>query len=307
LLCKRPFVKDGIEHGCGQCLPCRINRRRLWTHRILLESYSHDCNAFVTLTYDEDNCPRTESGSLTLDPKDTTKWLKRLRKRVSPRKVRYYLVGEYGEQTDRPHYHLALFNFPSCVHGRPQIVGNQGCLCSNCRVIQETWNLGFTYNGEVTKDSASYIAQYVTKSLTKFDDVRLQGRHPEFARMSTGAVAGSGIGAGSIDKLATAFKNSYGDHYLATHGDVPPTLSHGGTKFPLGRYLTNQLRLALGREEGCPEEKLSQLMIDRKDLIFRLFETGEYSHGKAMEILKKKQQIQNLETKTSIYKKGQKL
>ena len=302
MTCKRPYYNNGIAHGCGQCLPCRINRRRLWTHRILLESYSHEFNSFITLTYDEENCPRTESGLLTLEPKDVQDWLKKLRKRVEPRKVRYYLTGEYGEQTFRPHYHLALFNYPPCIHGRPQVVKDEGCPCNNCQIIAETWNKGFTYNGELSKDSASYIAQYVTKSLTKFDDPSLQGRYPEFARMSNRP----GIGAESIKTVANSLRNIHGDKYLATHGDVPSTLNHGGNKLPLGRYLTNQLRKELGREEGCPDEKLNELIQNRKDLEWATVGAG-LNYKKRAQILGQTQKIANIETKYEIFKKGKKI
>ena len=50
-------MKDAVPFGCGQCLPCRVNKRRLWTNRIMLESMCHDDNAFVTLTYNDDNIP----------------------------------------------------------------------------------------------------------------------------------------------------------------------------------------------------------------------------------------------------------
>lgn len=39
---------------CGKCIPCLINRKRLWKHRLILESYCHDKSAFVTLTYNDD-------------------------------------------------------------------------------------------------------------------------------------------------------------------------------------------------------------------------------------------------------------
>ena len=91
--------------GCGQCLPCRINKRREWTFRLELEASLHEHNSFVTLTYADQFLP--EDGSV--NPRHTQLWLKRLRKVLDPRKVRFFLCGEYGDQTFRPHYHACLF------------------------------------------------------------------------------------------------------------------------------------------------------------------------------------------------------
>lgn len=300
MVCKLPFMKDGIAHGCGQCLPCRINRRRLWTHRILLESYSHDANSFATLTYSDEEIPP----DLGLKPKDAQDFMKRLRKRISPQKVRFYLVGEYGEKTHRPHYHLALFGYPSCIYGRPENNGySSECNCQNCTVIQEAWNKGFTHLGELNKDTAAYVAQYVTKAMTNKYDERLQGRYPEFCRMSNRP----GIGATAIPALSKLLTNEFVEQKMILDGDVPNVLKHGGKSYPLGRYLKSKLRLSIGKEAECPDHVLLKLMNDRKDLIFTLFETGQYSHGEAMQILNNKQQILNLETKFQIYSKENKL
>lgn len=92
-------------------MPCRLNRRRLWTHRLLLEQLKHGDSCFLTLTYDEKHLP--EGGSLV--PKHAQDFLKRLRSKTNL-KLRYYLVGEYGEDTERPHYHVALFGYPNCAY-----------------------------------------------------------------------------------------------------------------------------------------------------------------------------------------------
>ena len=119
MLCKRPYMYKGVlAAGCGQCLPCRINRRRKWTYRMLFEAMKHDHSAFITLTYE--NAPEFY-GVQTLDPEHTKRFIDRLRKRLKrdtslphyfPKKIRYFLVGEYGDESDRPHYHLALFGYP---------------------------------------------------------------------------------------------------------------------------------------------------------------------------------------------------
>ena len=45
---------------CGQCLACRINRRREWLARLHLEALDHDVVLFATLTYSDEFLPRSE-------------------------------------------------------------------------------------------------------------------------------------------------------------------------------------------------------------------------------------------------------
>lgn len=160
MLCKQPFVRGLQAHACGQCMPCRLNRRRLWTHRIMLEAAKHPRNLFVTLTYNDEHHPKGGS----LQPRDSELWLKRFRFQLQPQHVRYYLVGEYGDQTWRPHYHAALF----------------GVGIEVAELVNSTWGKGFTQCGPLTLQSAQYIAGYVTKKMNRKEDARLQGRAPEF-------------------------------------------------------------------------------------------------------------------------------
>ena len=94
--------------------------------------------------------------------------------------------------------------------------------------------------------SARYVARYVIKKMTRFDDPRLGNRHPEFARMSLKP----GIGAGILDNVATVITRY---NLLTPEGDVPVTLRHGGLEWPLGRYLRKQLRRKLGLDERSPQ------------------------------------------------------
>jgi len=142
-----------------------MNRRRVWTHRLLPEQRSHEFSSFATLTYADEHLPRGQ----TVVPKHTQDWLKRLRDLLGPtRPIRYYLVGEYGDESQRPHYHAALFGLSHLEH----------------ETLARSWPMGHTLLGTLTKESAQYVAGYVTKKMTAPDDPRLNGRHPEFARMS---------------------------------------------------------------------------------------------------------------------------
>lgn len=241
--CEKPFITTaGQAYGCGQCLPCRLKKRREWTHRILLERDLNKDNSFVTLTYDNKHHPKGG----TLVPADLRNWLKSFRKHIGALRVRYYAVGEYGEKSERPHYHLALFGWPSCaVYASPDYTRDFCSGCPRCKPIAQTWGRGFISNKPLEPGSARYVARYVIKKMTRPDDHRLLGRHPEFARMSLKP----GIGAGALDYVVQTIIQ----YNLLQEGDVPVTLLHGGQQMPLGRYLRRKLRKALGRDEQAPQ------------------------------------------------------
>lgn len=225
MLCRKPFVRGLSAFGCGQCTPCRINRRRLWTHRLWLEFLSAESGVFVTLTYDKENLP--PGGSL--QPEVVRDFVKRLREAVRPRLLRFFLCGEYGDETFRPHYHAIFF----------------GLSVLDEEVIRKCWKLGFIAVGDVTLQSIAYTCGYVIKKMTKSADPRLQGKVPEFARMSLRP----GIGAKAMKEVSAALQSASGAKLVSSLGDVPGTLSHGRKKLPLGRYLTRQLRAEMGFEE----------------------------------------------------------
>ena len=185
-----------MEFGCGQCLGCKIVRKKTWKHRILLEAKEHVQSAFVTLTYEDEHLPKGG----TLDPKDIKLFLYKLRKNVSKeygKKIRYYFIGEYGDQNERPHYHAAIFGI-GCNGPNPRDYSNKKCSCRTCTIIGKSWNMGIIGVGTLENDSASYLAGYLNKTVKVDGEVVmglhnknnpkvlkwLKGRHPEFTRMS---------------------------------------------------------------------------------------------------------------------------
>lgn len=228
-------------------MPCRFNRRRIWTHRILLESLQHADNTFCTLTYSDERLPPGAS----LRPQDVQLWLKRLRKTwQSP--IRFYLVGEYGDTTQRPHYHAALFGFPNCRRGLSYFPSPGSRCCAVCDIVASTWDHGNILLGALNSQTASYVAGYVTKKMTSKDDSRLLGRHPEFARMSLRP----GIAADALHEVASELLR-YDLH--RSQPDVPGALRHGSKCLPLGRYLRRKLRLLVGLDEHAPQAVLDQI------------------------------------------------
>lgn len=219
----------------------------------MLEASQYGDNAFVTLTYADDQLP--EKGSL--NPKHLSGFIKKVRKHIEPLKVRYYGVGEYGDLTERPHYHVALFGHPTCEKGLTSLNQRNSC-CQICDTLRSLWDRGHVYLGDLSPQSASYIAGYVTKKWTSPSHEALRGRFPEFARMSLKP----GIGAGMMDDVASSLM----EFGLDRLEDVPAVLAHGRQKWPLGRYLRQQLRKRIGRDPKAPlatikalEEKLRPL------------------------------------------------
>ena len=126
MICKCPIIitKPNIAQGglyqkvsvpCGKCGQCLTQKRNEWTFRIKEEQKSQHSAHFLTLTYNDESIPKTYGGSETIIKKDLQLFIKRLRiyqtrHTRSKWKIRYYAVGEYGSLTQRPHYHLIIFN-----------------------------------------------------------------------------------------------------------------------------------------------------------------------------------------------------
>lgn len=265
-MCRNPYVNSsGKAYGCGQCTPCRINRIRKWQTRMMLEARQYTDNVFLTLTYDDASLVRTESGEATLSPDDLRLFLYRLRWHYAQvdRRFRFYAVGEYGDEKQRPHYHLALFNLPNCAFGMSVYSKLRTVCCPVCENYRRIWGKGHIFCGTMEKDSAGYVAGYIAKKMTKADDPRLGGRYPEFARMSRMP----GIGAGAMWEVADVLMQYNLDARMV---DVPSELQEGrGSMMPLDRYLRQKLRTMIGRDEKAPQEVLDQMAEEMQALYER--------------------------------------
>ena len=167
------------EARCRGCIGCRLDRARDWSIRCTHEAQMHDANSFVTLTYDDEHLPPNGS----LDHGDPQRFLKRLRKRLD-QKIRYMLSGEYGDQFERPHYHLCIFGY------RPDELVQIGTNKLGQRLyaspeLEALWPYGHSSVGEVTPQSANYTARYCVKKITgeRAED-HYAGRTPDYGTMS---------------------------------------------------------------------------------------------------------------------------
>lgn len=178
---------------CGSCLGCRLEYSRQWAVRCLHESSLHEKNSFLTLTYNDENLP--DNGSLSKI--ELQKFIKKLRRKIEPVRVRHFSCGEYGDpkKTFRPHYHLCLFGytFPDLEAVRFQKAGyyQDKFTIKNCnklytsKMLEKIWGKGFVTVGELTYNSAGYVARYCVKKINGKKQKDFYGnKEPPFALMS---------------------------------------------------------------------------------------------------------------------------
>lgn len=189
-----PAQYPDINVPCGHCVGCRLDKSRQWADRMMLELDHSKTAIFVTLTYDPLNVPvacALDDGSVlfTLNKRDVQLFMKRLRRTFDGREIRFYLAGEYGSQTHRPHYHAILFglslsDFPDI---KPVSKNSFGEFLYSSQKMYEIWKLGNVALAEVSWQTCAYVARYCVKKLV--DDVSREtyesfGVLPEFSLMS---------------------------------------------------------------------------------------------------------------------------
>lgn len=191
-----------VEVPCGQCIGCKKEKNRQWAIRIMHETTLHEENCFLTLTYSDEALPPLGS----LRKRDFQLFMKRLRREVAPRKVRFFHSGEYGESTHRPHYHAIIFGFD--FHDKYHWSHRDGYEVFRSPQLERLWPHGNSEIGSVTFDSAAYVAKYCIKKLTgpeadaryvrlDYETGELVPVEPEYATMSRRP----GIGAGWYEKF----------------------------------------------------------------------------------------------------------
>lgn len=169
---------------CGRCTGCRLELSRQKATRCMHEAQCHEVNEFVTLTYAPEHLP--PGGNLLY--RDFQLFLKRVRDRFNCWDVtygqwvpRFFMCGEYGERHGRPHYHAVLFGirFPDRVlHKRAR----SGFDVFRSRMLDDLWELGECLTGDVSFQSAAYVARYSMKKVD-FGSVRREMLDPETGEM----------------------------------------------------------------------------------------------------------------------------
>lgn len=145
-----------LELPCGQCRGCRLARATEWAIRAVHEAQLHERNCFVTLTYSPANIPADWSVDVTV----WQDFAKRVRRELGP--FRFLHCGEYGSKTLRPHYHACMFGVD---FGRLDWIPVKPGLWTSLS-LSERWGLGQVTVGDVTWQSAAYVARYVMSKAT---------------------------------------------------------------------------------------------------------------------------------------------
>jgi len=147
---------------CGTCILCRNEQARQWAVRITHEAQQHKENSFITLTYEDEQLPQW--GSLDYSHlREMWDRLRSARRRKALPRLRYYAVGEYGDQTLRPHYHACIFG-EGFTEGRKILRTTPTTLWTSPE-LEEAWGHGQVSVGILNFATARYTASYVTKKL----------------------------------------------------------------------------------------------------------------------------------------------
>lgn len=167
---RRVSFKETDEHDrqislpCGQCIGCRLERSRQWAMRCIHEAQLHQNNCFITLTYNDEHLPK----DLSLDHRDFQLFFKRLRKANPHIKIRYYMAGEYGTNFGRPHFHACIFGYD--FHDKKLFKRTTAdSLIYTSEELEKLWPYGYSTVGDVTFESAAYVARYIMQKQTGKD------------------------------------------------------------------------------------------------------------------------------------------
>jgi hypothetical protein len=232
---------DLIKVPCGKCIACLRQKRNEWVFR--LNSHMKDAQSayFISLTYDDSHLPYSTLNVPTLVKEHLheflhnlvnegqrlwqehlkqqgLKWQERKKMRLS---IRYFAVGEYGDDYDRPHYHVVLFDFPADRLGM-------------VKAIEKLWKYE-----EIMPDvhyASARLLNYITKYMLKeYDEDEQKFRQPPFRCMS------KGLGKNYVSR-SRARQHILADNFLSNVGNA---------KYVLPRYIKTKLAETYYSEKHC--------------------------------------------------------
>lgn len=166
---------------CGKCVGCKLDYSRQWANRMILELKSNPDAVFVTLTYDDAHLPiytkdiwpddpnavepLCRRDYPTLSKRDTQLFWKRLRKHFSDRRIRYFIAGEYGPRTHRPHYHAIIYGLSLSDFKDLTLVkyNNLGQPLFTTPDLVDTWQNGHISVSACTWHTCAYTSRYCLK------------------------------------------------------------------------------------------------------------------------------------------------
>ena len=176
------YLSEFLYVPCGKCIGCRIDKARDWSVRLMCESYTSSSSWFLTLTYDDDHMDE-----LSLNKKHFQQFIDDLRYLIRTKynpdvHIRYFGCGEYGDRSGRRHLHIIVFNLPN-LDITPYKAKN-GIMYYQSEILNSIWQKGYVVLGELTPESAQYVARYTLKKQGTKDYSELDIQEP-FLLMST--------------------------------------------------------------------------------------------------------------------------
>lgn len=228
-------------------MDCKIKRSQDWATRAYHEAAQYEANSFLTLTFSDEGLAlrelRRDTHPFDLDVRDWQNFAKMLRKELKktgdPRKLRFFQIGEYGDEANRPHYHALIFGHDFTEWETERWKDEKGHPVWLSKIIEKCWPYGFHEIKEMVPESIAYVCKYVQKKLYgKQRELALErvdsatGEcitvRPELATMSRGGRKGKGIGYSWYEKFK---RETFPDDFLVLEGK----------KIPVPRYYTKLL------------------------------------------------------------------
>lgn len=263
--CKKPvrifknmdpiLYPSGMLVPCGKCLNCRIQKRKEWSLRMLHEYDRWDSTVFLTLTYDDNHLRRRYTTNYgpppfvapTLSKSDLQKFFKRLRRDLEKtnRNIKYYACGEYGDQTQRPHYHAIVYGIGLSSPDKTLVMDNWPFCDWNNQAIR---NGSF---GRVTPESIQYVAGYIDKKLS--GEQAIYDTHERYARDNVFKIQSQGLGLNYVDPNETQ---------MVELGYI----THRGVKHSIPRYYLSKMGWKPKNRQETVYESLCQEVSNAVDL-----------------------------------------
>lgn len=204
------------------CLP-RPGREFAKPHRAPAASPGVRMHPEPTAHTREPHAHEDQETQASLSRRDLQLFTKRLNEAVRRRSgkgVKYYACGEYGERTHRPHYHIAIYGEDFSDDRQFWKHSKSGHPLWRSSRLGKLWDLGDADIGDLTFESAAYIARYIFKKVLGTSDEAEKLRQeqyrrtdlagndywlePEFNTMSRGGRNGRGLAHEWITKFRTS-------------------------------------------------------------------------------------------------------
>lgn len=153
---------------CKTCIECRNMRREDFSNRLRFQLMTYNyVGSFISLTYRDSDLPiLLPEGSAvvgkyfgscppafgsTLSRSDISNFCDKMQKRIKRkygRSGKYIAVGEYGDDSHRPHFHIIYVGLPP-----------------DRKLVREVWSHGNVDVGPINKGAIRYVLNYIDKQV----------------------------------------------------------------------------------------------------------------------------------------------